>query len=247
MIDRIAYIAMTGAKHTMGQLGVTTHNLANASTPGFKEKLAAFRAVPLNGEQADSRAFVVDSTPRASFEQGPLESTDNPYDLAIAGDGFFALRLGDGSEVYSRSGKFTQNENGVLTGPNGATVVGTAGDVVIPPNAIFEISDSGAVLVRENGEQLLNQIAQIKMVKPEVTTLVYGEDGFFRPSDGAVLAADETVRVKQGYIESSNVNPAKAMVEMINQSRMFDLNMRMIQTADQNSRQANVLLSLSNI
>ncbi len=247
MIDRIAYIAMTGAKHTMGQLAVTTHNLANANTPGFKEKIASFRAVPLNGPQADSRAFVVDSTPRASFAPGPIESSGNVYDVAIDGEGFFALRLADGTEAYTRAGNFTVDENGVLTGANGIPLVGGAGDIVIPENAEFEISSSGAVFVRENGEQLLNEIARIKLVKPDVNTLVYGDDGLFRTADGAALAQSETVRVKQGYLEGSNVNMAKEMVEMINQSRMFDLNMRMIQMADQNSRQANVLMSLSNI
>ena len=88
MLDRIAYTAMTGAKHTMGQLANTAHNMANVHTPGFREVVTAFRAVPLEGEQSDSRAFVVDSTPTAMFNPGPIESTDNPFDFAIQGQGF---------------------------------------------------------------------------------------------------------------------------------------------------------------
>ena len=72
MIDRMAYVAMTGAKHAMGQMATTSNNLANAQTPGFREMVTSFRAVPLDGEQSDSRAFVVDSTPTAIFNPGAI-------------------------------------------------------------------------------------------------------------------------------------------------------------------------------
>lgn len=247
MIDRIAYTAMTGAKHAMGQLANTSHNMANVHTPGFREIVTAFRAVPLEGEQADSRAFVVDSSPTAMFNPGPIESTDNPFDIAISTQGFFAVRRGDGSEVYTRNGRFFRDENGVLKLGRDVSVVGEGGEITIPAGAEMEINHDGTVWVRENGEQRLNQVAQIKLVNPNISDLVRADDGFFElPKNQPPAQLDPSVRVKQGMYETSNVSAASAMVQMINQTRMFELNMRVIQTAEQNSRQANILMTLSN-
>jgi flagellar basal-body rod protein FlgF len=246
MIDRIAYTSMTGAKHTMGQLANTAHNMANVHTPGFKEVLTAFRAVPLEGEQADSRAFVVDSSPTAMFSPGPIESTDNPFDFAIEGEGFFAVRRADDTEVYTRNGRFFRDENGVLRVGRDVSVVGEAGLITIPRNAEVEVSRDGTIWVRENGEQRMNQVGQIKLVNPNIRDLVRAEDGFFELPKGQPPAeADPVVRVRQGVYETSNVDSANAMVQMINQTRMFELNMRMIQTAEQNARQSNILLAMS--
>jgi len=247
MIDRIAYTAMTGAKHTMGQLANTSHNMANVHTPGFREIVTAFRAVPLEGEQADSRAFVVDSSPTAMFNPGPIESTDNPFDFAISGDGFFAIRRPDGSEAYTRNGRFFRDENGVLKIGRDISVVGEGGEITIPANAEVEVSRNGLVWVRQNGEQRMNQIAQIKLVNPSTRELTRADDGFFElPKNQPPAPIDPSVRVVQGSYETSNVSAAGAMVQMINQTRMFELNMRVIQTAEQNARQANIIMTLSN-
>jgi len=247
MIDRIAYTAMTGAKHTMGQLANTSHNMANVHTPGFREIVTAFRAVPVEGEQADSRAFVVDSSPTAMFNPGPIESTDNPFDFAISGDGFFAIRRPDGSEAYTRNGRFFRDENGVLKIGRDISVVGEGGEITIPANAEVEVGRNGLVWVRQNGEQRMNQIAQIKLVNPSTRELTRADDGFFElPKDQPPAPLDPSVRVVQGSYETSNVSAAGAMVQMINQTRMFELNMRVIQTAEQNARQANIIMTLSN-
>ena len=247
MIDRIAYTAMTGAKHTMGQLANTSHNMSNVHTPGFREIVTAFRAVPLEGEQADSRAFVVDSSPTAMFNPGPIETTDNPLDFAIAGDGFFAVRRADGSEVYTRNGRFFRDENGILKIGRDISVMGEGGQITIPVNAEVEVSRNGLVWIRENGEQRMNQIAQIKLVNPNIRDLTRADDGFFElPATQPPAPLDASVRVTQGMYGTSNVSAANAMVQMINQTRMFELNMRVIQTAEQNARQANILLTMSN-
>jgi flagellar basal-body rod protein FlgF len=247
MIDRIAYTAMTGAKHTMGQLGNTAHNMANVHTPGFREVVTAFRAVPLEGEQADSRAFVVDSTPTAMFNPGPIETTDNPFDFAIQGQGFFAVRRSDGSEAYTRNGRFFRDEGGVLRIGRDISVVGDSGNITVPAGAEVEMNRDGTVWVRENGSQTLNQIGQIKLVNPNIRDLVRAEDGLFElPKDQPAAQPDPSVRVIQGSYETSNVSTANAMVQMINQQRMFELNMRMIQTSEQNARQANSLMTASN-
>jgi flagellar basal-body rod protein FlgF len=216
MIDRMAYIAMTGAKNAMGQLANTSNNLANAQTPGFREMISAFRTVPLDGQSADSRAFVVDSTPGANFAPGTIETTGNPFDVAIRQDGFFAVRRED-----------------------------EGGEITIPPGAEMQIGKDGGIFAKAAGETRFNQIGQLKLVNPDVRTLTRAGDGLFELPGGATADKAETVEVVQGAVETSNVNVSMAMVQMINQSRMFDLNMKLITTADQNSRSANSLMSLS--
>ena len=106
MLDRFIYTAMTGAKHAMGQLGNTSNNLANAQTPGFREMVSMFRGVPIQGASADSRSFVVDSTPGSNFSAGPISTTGHPLDVAIREKGFFVLQRADGTEGYTRAKRF---------------------------------------------------------------------------------------------------------------------------------------------
>lgn len=244
MIDKLVYTAMTGAKHAMGQMTTTTNNLANANTPGFREMVATFRAVPLAGDGAGTRAFVVDSTPGASFKPGTIESTGNPLDFAIQGEGFFAVRRDDGSEAYTRAGRFYTDSTGALKLGQGLTVVGEGGDLSIPAGSQIEVGSDGTLSVRIGNEAAFNQIGKIKLVKPDEASLQRAKDGLFElPNAGAEV--DATVRVKQGAIETSNVSASNAMVQMIAQTRMFELNMKMLQNAQENSRAANQLLSMS--
>jgi len=244
MLDRAAYTAMTGAKHAMGQLAVTANNLANASTSGFREAIATFRAVPMRGERTATRTFVVDSTPGSSFEPGRLETTGNTFDMAIEGRGFFVVRRADGSEAYTRAGRFFTDENGVLRLGRALSVAGENGDITIPPGATVEVGADGTVTGRLPTDLAPAVLGRLRLVQPEESQLVRGIDGLFTLPDG-VADPSPAVRVRQGALEGSNVNAADAMMRIITQTRLFEANLKVIQTADQNSRSANQLLSLS--
>jgi flagellar basal-body rod protein FlgF len=254
MIDRFAYIAMTGAKHAMGQLATTTNNLANTQTPGFREMFTAFRSVPIDGQGADSRAFVVDSTPGSDFTQGSIQTTGNPLDVAIKNaQGFFAVRRPDGSEAYTRSGRFTVDEDGILRlGKN--EVLGQVDRITLPiESRKIEVSQDGTISTQfvgstafdEASKTPFEEIDRLRLVNVDPKLLIRGEDGLFSYNGIERPDTDPYLRVQQGAVELSNVNPTTAMVQMIEQNRMFDLNMRFIQTADQNARSANSLMSLS--
>ena len=92
-MDRLIYTSMTGANHTLNQQATVAHNLANASTAGFRAENNAFRAVPVFGDGLPTRAFVVDSTTAADFSQGPLETTGRDLDVAIKGSGWITVQL----------------------------------------------------------------------------------------------------------------------------------------------------------
>ena len=251
MINRYAYTSMTGATASTNQLAVTSNNLANSLTPGFREVISAFRAVPLKGDGepftgngADTRVFSVETTPGSNFTGGQIQTTSNPLDAAIKGDGFFAVRRPDGKEAYTRAGKFMVNDQGVLSVGKDVPVVGEGGNITIPTGSTMQIAEDGAVYTQLPGTQYLNQVGKLKLVNPNTNDLVRADDGLF-DLPGQQAASDPRVKVVQGAFELSNVNPTLAMVQMIGQSRLFDLNSRSITYADQNARSATTLLSLS--
>ena len=254
MLDRSAYISMTGAQQSMLQLATTTNNLANAQTPGFREMFAAFRAAPIEGQGASSRVFVVDTTPGTDFTPGPIQTTGNPLDVAIqTRDGFFAVRRPDGSVAYTKNGRFNIDEKGILR--LGDNVVLGQEDAIGIPDSIKQISISqdgyissqmiGITTMDEAANTPFDEIDQLRLVKLNPNALVRSADGLFDLPGLIQPAADSSIRVQQGAVELSNVNPTTAMVQMIEQNRMFDLNMRFIQAADQNAKSANALMSLS--
>jgi flagellar basal-body rod protein FlgF len=247
MIDRFAFTAMTGAKHAMGQLATTTHNMANLQTPGFREMLSMFRAVPVDGASADSRAFVVDSTPGADWTPGSITPTGNPLDVAIKDQGLFVVRRGDGQEAYTRSGKFHLDAQGFLVTSAGLNVLDDQGsEIQIPEGSEdIQILANGTVRVTLPGQMFDTTVARLKLVNPMPHTLERLPDGLFGSTEE--LEASDDVNVLQGSIEGSNVNAAQAMVQMIAQNRLFDLNIRLIQAAEQNSKTAGTLMSLSRV
>jgi flagellar basal-body rod protein FlgF len=244
MINRFAYTSMTGASSAIDQLAVTANNLANADTPGFREVINAYRAVPISGYGADTRAFAAETTPGNNFTTGQIDKTGNVYDIAIKGDGLFTVRKPDGTEAYTRNGRFYVNEQGVLQAGRDVPVIGTGGLITIPTNAIVQIADDGAVYTQLPGQQFFNQAGKLKLVSPNTNDLVRDQDGLF-VLPGAQAAISDKVRVQQGAVELGNVNTAQAMVEIINQNRMSDLNLNSIQAANNNAKSAVSLLSLS--
>jgi flagellar basal-body rod protein FlgF len=156
----------------------------------------------------------------------------------------FAVRRPDGKEAYTRAGKFMVNDQGILSVGRDVPVVGASGSITIPIGAIMQIAEDGSIYTQIPGTQYLNQVGKLKLVNPNINNLVRGEDGLF-DLPGEQAAADPGVKVVQGAYEMSNVNATMAMVQMIDQSRLFDLNARSITFADQNARSATTLLSLS--
>ena len=246
-MDRLIYTAMTGAKHVFMQQAGTANNLANASTVGFKAMEHRFRAVPVQGEGMPTRAFVVDASVADVLDAGPLLFTGRNLDVAVNGQGWIAVQLPDGSEAYTRSGGLNVDVNGVLQTSSGFSVAGDGGPISVPPDNRIEIGPDGTVSVVPNfgTPNTANVIGRIKLVNPPAAELVRGADGMFRQRNGQAANIDENVKVSSGTLEGSNVNVTDAMVNLISLSRQFEMQMKMIQTADTNAQRADQLLSLN--
>ncbi|MBS0343728.1 MAG: flagellar basal body rod protein FlgF [Proteobacteria bacterium] len=245
-MDRMLYVAMSGAKQSMEQQAVVAHNMANVSTPGFRAQINSFRAVPVVGEESRTRAFVVATTPGADFRHGQLTETGRALDVAVQGDGWLAVQAADGSEAYTRVGNLQVGADGQLLTMGGLQVLGDGGPMAVPPGAQAQVAADGLVTARGAGDPLtgIADVGRLKLVNPPTTDLVRGDDGLFRMREGLPPAdADPAVRLVSGVIEGSNVNPVEAMVDMISNARRFELQMKSIQSANEGAQSANKLLA----
>jgi len=246
-MDRLIYIAMSGAEHAFNRQAVTAHNLANASTTGYRAEVSAFRALPVFGEGHPTRAFVVDSTVGSNFRPGAIHQTGRDLDVAIQGRGWIAVRAPDGTEAYTRNGSLKISPNGLLQTRDGMNVVGGAGPIAVPPDAAITIAHDGTISTIPAGQQpnTIAVVGRIKLVNPPEGQLVRGDDGLFRLKDGGAAPADVNVGLLQGALEASNVNPVTALVGMIEQARQYDMEVQLLRTAQNNAQQASRIMSLT--
>lgn len=249
-MDRILYTAMSGARQTMEMQSVVSHNLANVDTAGFRAQLAAMRAVPVQGDgHLPTRVSVAATTPGVDWRPGPMMATGRDLDIAISGDGMLAVQDPTGAEAYTRRGDLQVDGNGVLRS-GGHPVIGERGPIVIPLGAEVFIGTHGVISIIGEGQQAdaLVEIGRLKLVSPGNATLERGADGLFRLAevDGEVgiLPMDDQLTVRTGVLEGSNVNPVESMVAMIDAARRYEMQMKVISSADENAQRANSLLSL---
>lgn len=246
-MDRMIYTAMTGAKQVLERQATVSHNLSNATTTGFRAQLDTFRAVPVQGADLPTRAFVVDSTVGADFRAGSIQHTGRELDVAVQGQGWIAVQLEDGSEAYTRNGSLRLTENGILQTQSGLNVVGDGGPISVPPDAAVAIAKDGTVSAVSLATRpaVSTVLGRIKLVNPEQAEMVRGDDGLFRLKSGEPALTDENVTVVGSALESSNVNVVDEMVNMISLARQFEMHMALLKNAENNAGKASQLLSLS--
>ena len=247
-MDRMLYLGMSGAKETALAQATVSNNLANVSTTGFRADLAQARSMSVFGDGHPSRAYAMEERPGYNFDPGGLVSTGRDLDVAVRDAGWIAVQDAAGNEAYTRRGDLRLTVNGILETGAGEAVLGNGGPIAIPPSESIEIAADGTVSVRPVGQDAsaLVQIDRLRLVNPPTGQLEKGEDGLFRPVEGAPeVQADAAVRVVSGTLESSNVNPVEAMVEMITLARQFEMQVRIMRTAKENDEAAASMLRLS--
>lgn len=248
-MDRLIYIAMTGASQTLSRQAAVAHNLANVNSTGYRAEEHRLRAVQVvsNGQQKGlpTRAFATDASTHTDFTPGPMAYTGRALDIAVQGKGWIALQMPDGSEAYTRNGNFELNVNGIVQTRNGIPVQGDGGPIAVPPDVKLSVGVDGTIsaLPESGAQNTVSVIGRFKLVSPPDADLVRGEDGLFRMRDGGVATTDERVKVAAGSLEGSNVNPAEQMVSMISLARQFEMQMKMLSTADANDRAATQILA----
>ncbi|MBT2774214.1 flagellar basal-body rod protein FlgF [Halomonas sp. ISL-60] len=250
-MDRMLYTAMSGAKNSMDQQSVVSNNLSNVTTTGFRAQLQAARSVPVQGEALlATRTSAVTTTPGSDFSQGPVEYTGRTLDVAMQDDAWMAVQADDGTETYTRRGDLQIDNDGVLLSV-GRPVMGEGGPIAVPQGAQISIGADGTIsaIPEGVGPEALVEVGRIKLVTPEGGELTRGEDGLFRAppneeGEPGVLPADENAKLVSGALEGSNVSAIDAMVSMIDVARRYDMQMKVLSTADENAQRANGILSI---
>lgn len=245
-MDHMLYVAMSGAKQVMQAQEANNNNLANVNTTGFRADLNEFRAMPVFGEVYPSRVHTMSERPGIDFTPGPIITTDNDLNVAIRGEGFIAVQGPDGNESYTRAGDFTLGPGGILTTGAGHYVLGNRGPISIPPYDKIEIAKDGTITARPLGQapNTMLVLDRIKLVKPALDQLKKGLDGLFHLKDDSTAPPDASVGVESRAVESSNTNPVEALVTMINHQRQYEMQVKMMRSAEDNATTASKLLQL---
>jgi flagellar basal-body rod protein FlgF len=244
-VDKLIYTAMTGAKHIFGRQAAIAHNLANATSTGYRAEEHRLRAVPVRSDALPTRVFAVEASIADDFTPGPLTHTGRSLDVAVQGQGWIALAMPDGTEAYTRNGNLEVNVNGVLQTRSGIPVQGDGGPISIPPDNEITIAKDGIISLKQSSgaQNVVTQVGTIKVANPPEADLVRGADGLFRLRGGGAAEADPNAQLAAGFLEGSNVNVVDQLVSMISLARQFDTQLRLLSSAEQNDRAAAQLLT----
>ena len=240
------YISAAGADAQLRRIEVISNNIANVDTPGFKPMMVVLQArhaeaieqgtaTAGDGSINDLGGGVEEVETITLFRQGALRNTGVPSDMAIQGDGFFVVEK-EGQQLLTRAGNFIFNSNGQLTTQQGYPVLGTGGKpIVIDPTLPWSLSPDGTV-VQEGGAQIPLDIRRAV----SLGDLAHVGENFFLPLADTVEVSPEERSVRSGYLEMSAVRPTLEMTQLIEASRAYEANIKMIQNQD------NVIGSLVN-
>jgi len=222
------FTALSGKSAIFKQMQVIANNLANMNTAGFKaEKILFEKALKQESvvegslskeiaspNQLRPHDFVQIRGSIADLSQGAIETTHNPLDVAVDGEGMFVIQTPDG-ERYTRSGEFILNQEGTLVTQQGFSVMGQGGAITL---------GGGLAEIREDGRVYSNgvEVGQLRIAQVEAKDLIREAGQKFKLAEGASAQEVVNVKVRGGAVESSNVNAVKELTDMIFASRLFE-------------------------
>jgi flagellar basal-body rod protein FlgF len=246
-MDHGLYVAMTGAKQIMQAQAVNNNNIANVNTTGFRADTFSFESDPIYGPGYASRVNAVAADSGTDFSSGVLTSTNRSLDVAVAGNGFITVQGADGTEAYTRAGDLRVTESGAVTTATGWTVMSESGPLQVPPAAKVTIGSDGTVSIVPLGlaPDAQSQVDRIKLVNPPLANLKKGTDGLLRLKSGGTAKTDESVTLSSGVLESSNVNAAESLVTLIQLQRLYEFQIKSMNSSDQNEQSAERMMQSS--
>ncbi|PKF51198.1 flagellar basal-body rod protein FlgF [Enterovibrio nigricans] len=242
-MDSLLFTAASGASRVLKAQHVRSNNLSNADTAGFRADMERVQSMQLQGAGFDGRTLAVTNSAMTRFDAGDAVKTGRPLDVAIMGDGFFAVQTPMGNEAYTRAGNINVDNFGALS-VNGFPVVGADGaPMVLPEFEKVEVSERGAVTVLPPGGGAEMQVGTLKLVNSGIDQLQKESDGLLHSLDGAPFDVDPTVQVASEHIESSNVSAIDELVGVMSLTRNFEMQIRMMKTAETLAQAGNKLMA----
>ncbi|MFN0045087.1 MAG: flagellar basal body rod protein FlgF [Sphingorhabdus sp.] len=229
-MDRLIYTSLTAMRGSMARQTAIANNLANANTPGFKADLAEAQSLWLDGQRLDTRAFASEEVLAANMDAGTVVSTGRDLDIAMSGDSMLAVQAENGEIGYTKRGDLLLSASGLLTTGDGRPVQGSQGPITLPPADSINIDEQGSVWIVPQGGDASQpqQVDKLQIASPAGSNIVKGLDGLFRVKGGGVLPDDPDARVTTRNLESSNVSATEALVKMIEASRSWDTQLKLL-------------------
>jgi flagellar basal-body rod protein FlgF len=239
-MDALIYTVMSGAERALRAQEVRANNLANIETAGFRADIELATSQAVSGYGFDDRHMNKMQANAVSSRGGAVRETGRDLDVAVQGEGYLAVQYG-GGEAYSRAGNLAVDADGTLV-QNGRPVLGDGGPIVLPPFERIVIGLDGAISIKAEGETTMQVVDRLKLVKPVASSLTKNEAGLIVSRDGAILPKDDTVTVKSGHLEGSNVSAVEEMIATMSLNRDFEIQMRLLKAADSMADSGNRLI-----
>ena len=247
-MDRLIYTAMTAMNAAMDRQRVVANNLANASTPGFRQEIFAVTPATLKDGSLEARAMARGNVRGADMSAARVVPTGNPLDVALEGKALLAFQSPDQQgEIYSRRGDLRVAASGVIENGEGLAVLGEGGTpITVPPGFSIAIAADGTIMARDPAapNAPAEAIDKLRLVNPEGSPLAKGIDSFLKVPGGGVLPPDPTARLTPGALEMSNVETADTLVQMIEAQRAFEQRTKIIATAGDLDEASSSLMTL---
>lgn len=233
-MDKLIYSSLSAMRAAMARQTMTANNLANINTVGFRAEMSSSTALWMKGDGFDSRATNSGEVTSADMSEGTITESGRPLDVALQGkDSLLAVQGREGDEAYTRRGDLQMSDSGLLTTGDGMPVLGDGGPITLPPYDRLMIATDGTIsIVPQGGDPSQVQVVdRLKLVATNGIPIAKSLDGLFRPRSGGTLAADPQATVRQGALEGSNVNASATLIDMIDASRGWDMQVKMMSAA----------------
>lgn len=245
-MDSALYIAANGADQIMMAMQANNNNLANANTTGFKADIEVFKSLPVTGENLNTRVYTERGENSANFKPGPLIQTGRDLDVAIPDKGWFAVETAEQGEAYTRRGDFKISPEGLLTTSNNLPVIGNGGPISIPPSSKIEIAGDGTISVIPIGQDAdtIVTIDRLKLVSPKESELKKGIDGLFYYHGQDDITVDNQIKVVSQSLEGSNVSSVEALVMMMDLTRQYEMQMKLVKSLESNDSQSAQIMQI---
>ena len=232
-MDKLVHTSLSALRGAMARQAATANNLANVNTVGFRGEMAAARPLWLRGQSLETRAYAAEEVTGADMRGGTITETGRDLDIALEGNALLTVQATNGDEAYTRRGDLQLSDTGLLTNGDGTPVLGEQGPITLPPADKVSIEKDGSIfIVPRGGDPNRPQLVdRLKLASPIGSDVVKGLDGLFRVRGGGVLPADPSGRLIAGSLEGSNVEATKALVDMMEASRAWETQLKLINTA----------------
>lgn len=250
-MDKMIHLSLNTLDIALRKQAISAQNLANLNVAGYRRDIyESFGSLYMNAdEQLNARTFAVtEGSGIFDDTQGDLRPTGLQTDLAIDGQGFFVSKKPGLEPSLSRRGDMSISMEGQLVNGSGAVILNqNLQPIQVPPFRKMLVREDGVLLIEPlAGEPgITEEIGQLGLVSAEGLQLKKGDDGEVRPV-GAELVADQNVKIRQGFLEESNVNPIDELVASMGYQRSYELNLKLIKMASEIDQNTSSLMRMPN-